>query len=402
VYGQIMKAFPVLAILLLGAALAPAADITVTQTAGQKTSIDLSGLRPSDTVAQTFVAVLEADLLRSGWFSKGAPGQGALAIQGSVAGTVRAECRVQHRFTQREYLAKAYTAEPRSVRRLAHQVADDIILAFTGAKGMNSGRIALVGNRTGRKEIYLCDPDGENMIQLTQDNKVSLSPNWSPGGRQLVYTSYLKGYPDIYLIELATGRRQRIAAYPGLNTGAAFSPDGSQIALILSKDGNPDLYVKGLSGGIPTRLTSTKPAAEASPCWSPDGSQIVFVSDRVGTGQPQLYSVSRGGGEPRRLTSRGSQNVDPDWGPNGLITYSSLIGGKFQICVVDPRTLDTKQVTSEWADFESPTWAPDGRHILCSRTISHKSQLVLVDMMGDAPFTLTKQAGDWYSPAWSK
>ena len=104
----------------------------------------------------------------------------------------------------------------------------------------------LVGNRTKNKEIYLCDPDGQGLVQLTKDGKISLAPKWGPDGNTIVYTSYLKGYPDVYSIDLGTGSRNRLAGYPGLNTGADISPNGREVALILSKDGNPELYVKKL------------------------------------------------------------------------------------------------------------------------------------------------------------
>jgi TolB protein len=346
---------------------------------------------------------LEADLMRSGWFLRAPAGQGEFGVSGSVEGSgggVSVRCRAFSRATGQTKLSKAYNADANGARRLAHKVADDIVQALTGRRGIASGRLALVGNRTGKKEIYLCDSDGQGMTQLTRDNNISIGPNWAPGGQQLAYTSFLKRYPDVYIIELGSGSRKRIAGYPGLNTGASFSPDGRDVALILSKDGNPELYVKNLASGLLTRLTNTKRYGEGSPSWSPDGRQIVYVSDQVG--QPQLFLVDRSGGAARRLTSRGSQNVAPDWGPNGLIAYASLTGGKFQICAIDPASGETKQITTDWADWEDPTWAPDGRHIVCARSQNYRSGLYLLDMMGDPPLALTDSQGDWYSPAWSR
>jgi TolB protein len=395
------KIFPILAALLI--CLHPVmAQVRVSKGGGQKSSIDLSGFTAGGGPAQIFRRTLDADLMRFGWFVSAPAGQGEFNVLGSAEGqgVVEVQCRVFSRATGQTKLSKSYNADASGVRRLAHKVADDIVEALTGRKGIASGRLALVGNRTGKKEIYLCDADGQGLIQLTRDNSVSIGPNWGPGGKELVYTSYLKGYPDVYTIELASGSRRRIAGFPGLNTGGAFSPDGRDMALILSKDGNPELYVKNLSSGALTRLTNTKRSAEASPSWSPDGRQIVYVSDQ--SGAPQLWIISRGGGAPRRLTSRGSQNVAPDWGPNGLVAYASLTGGKFQVCVTDPASGETKQISTGWVDWEDPTWAPDGRHVVCARTESYRSKLYLLDMMGDPPLALTDYQGDWYSPAWSR
>ena len=377
--------------------------IVVKKTAGQKYSIDWSAYAAApDAAAQAFWQVLRNDLLRSGWFISGPAASSELALTGSASGGdgVRAECRVTGKATQRTYLANAYKAQAGAQRQLAHRAADEIIEAVTGQKGWMSGRLALVSNRTGSKELYLCDTDGQGLLQLTRDGKPAIAPNWSPDGRRLVYTSFLKGFPDLYLIELTSGSRSRIANYAGVNTGGAFSPDGGSLAMVLSKDGNPDLYVRGVSGGTPARLTSTPKASEASPDWSPDGQRIVYVSDQAGS--PQLYVVGRGGGAPKRLTSRGSQNVAPDWGDNGLIVYSSLVGGHYQICVVNPDTLEMRPVTSDGYDYEDPCWAPDGRHVACGRAAAYKSKVVLLDTapIPDPPLTLTDQPGDWYSPAW--
>lgn len=392
--------------ILVALAVLPAvarAQVRVVKGAGEKTSIDWSAYNAGgDAASQTFLKVLGDDLLRSGWFTRGSPGQAELALTGNAAqqgGSLKAQVWVYGRSAQRQYLAKAYGADLSGVRRLAHQVADEIVEAVTGRKGFASARLALVGNRTGKKEVYLCDADGQNLLQLTHDNSVSIGPNWGPGGRQLVYTSYLKSFPDVYLIEIATGGRKRVANYPGLNTGATLSPNGRDMALILSKDGNPELYVKNLSSGALTRLTETRQAAEASPTWSPDGSQIAYVSDR--SGSPQLYVVSRSGGEPRRITSRGSQNVAPDWGPHNLIAYASLFGGRWNISVVDPVSLEVRQVTAGDADYEDPSWAPDARHIAAGRSIQYRSKVYLLDTQGDAPIALTDYMGDWYSPAWT-
>lgn len=374
------------------------AQVTVVKGAGQKTSIDWSAYQAQDGAGQLFLKVLTDDLIRSGWFSRAGGGSGELALTGQ-AGAGGVQVIVFNRGTRQQVFGKRYPMNAPEVRRLAHVVADEITLAVTGRRGMAAGRIALVGNRTGRKELYLMDADGHGLQQLTRDNAISIEPKWGPGGRQLVYTSYLKGFPDIFLIELATGNRRRIAHYSGLNTGGAISPNGREIAMILSKDGNPELYVRDLHGGQPVRLTNTPRAAEASPSWSPDGRQIVYVSDQAGS--PQLYIISRDGGASRRLTSRGSQNVAPDWGSNNLIAYASLFGGRWNVCVIDPQGGEQRQITGGDADYEDPSWAPNQRHLAAMRSVRYASTVVLLDTMGDPPVVLSDYPGDWTAPAWA-
>jgi TolB protein len=163
------------------------------------------------------------------------------------------------------------------------------------------------------------------------------------------------------------------------------------------------LYVMSLGSGALTRLTQTPNAAEASPSWSPDGRRIVYVSDQ--SGRPQLYILSRAGGAPARLNVPGSENVSPDWGPDygsgGWIAYSSRLGGQYQACVVDPQSGVVKTISADGADYEDPSWARDGRHLACVRTVQYRSQVYILDTMGDAPVALTRHDGDWTSPAWS-
>ena len=379
------------------------AEVTVRKSGADKTSIDLSSFGADGAQdSQLFRKVLETDLMRSGWFTRAASGGGQYNIQGSASAGLSVQCRVVDRGTAQTRLGKSYSSDSAGARRLAHKVADDIVEAITGQRGIASGRLAIVGNRSGHKEVYVCDADGDGLAQLTRDNSISLSPNWGPGGRQLLYTSFMKRNPYTYLVTPASGERRVFASYPGLNTGAVFSPDGRDVALVLSKDGNPELYLKSVGSGELTRLTRTPKAAEASPSFSPDGRQIVYVSDQVGVGRPQIYVIDRSGGSPRLLPGRSAQNVAPEWGPKGLIAYASLVGGGFQIRVINPATGESEQVSQGGGSWEDPTWAPDGRHIVCARTVNYQSKLYLLDILGDPPIALAEFQGDWYSPSWAR
>jgi len=217
-----------------------------------------------------------------------------------------------------------------------------------------------------------------------------------------VYTSFHAAFPYIYEIDLsgASLSRERLTSFPGLNMGAAISPDGRKMALCLSKDGNPELYAIDLQSKGVARLTRTPNAGEASPSWSPDMKQIVFVSDSPG--RPQLFVSNSNGGGVRRLTKTGKENVTPDWGRNGMIAFASLRDGHYQICIIDVSTGEEKQLTSDGADYEDPSWAPDGRHLVCSRSEGRRSSAVyILDTMGDGLIRLLNVRGNWSSPAWS-
>ncbi len=378
------------------------AQVRVVKSADRKLTLNLSGLRVAgDPAAQIFFQTLEKNLRLSGWFEP-LRGSGELLLSGSVnrkGGDVRTTCQVIRQADRATLFSKGYSIDADRARTLAQRVADEIVEAVTGRKGIASTKIAMVGTRSGAKELWLCDADGGSVSQLTTDKSIVVGPNWGPAGDRLVYTSFMRGFPDVYEVNLRSRRRKSLASYGGLNTGAALSPDGKTMTLILSKDGNPELYVQSLSRGKPQRITTTLRATEASPSWSPDGQNLVYVSDQSGT--PQLYIINRNGGRPKRLSSRGSENVAPDWGPNGLIACASKEGGRYHIAIINPTSGETRYLPTDGADYEDPSWAPDGRHLVAARSVRYQSSLYLLDTVSDAPVALVHGDGNWLSPTWS-
>lgn len=261
-------------------------------------------------------------------------------------------------------LARNY--RDRVPRRLAHRFADEIVRHFTGQPGVFDTRIAFTVANPARQtaQIYAMDFDGHGVHQVSRTGPLSILPAWSPTG-QLAYTAYLWNNPDLFL--LAGGRAKRISHHVGLNTGAAFSPSGREIALTLSKDGNPELYVIGLDGAIRRRLTNHT-AIDTSPTWSPDGSRIAFISDRGGS--PQVYVMSASGGNPRRLTFSGSYNQEPDWCPRADCPLVAFTGrdeaGNYDIFTVNVETGELTRLTQGQGSNRSPAWARNGRLLVFS------------------------------------
>ena len=252
------------------------------------------------------------------------------------------------------------------------------------------------------------DYDGANVKRLTNDHTLTVRPRFGPNRSTLVYTSYRSGWPDVYITRDVNAPAPRcVASYPGLNTAGAISPDGRRLAVILSKDGNPELYLKDLTTGSLTRLSHTR-QAEASPCWSPDGSQICFVSDRAG--QPQLFMMSSAGGEAKRVTF-GGYKTEPDWAPWSVsaevpdICFCARAGKVFQVFGFNSHTGAEGLLTQDGADNEDPCWAPDGRHIVYSRTLGHRSSLYILDAFTGRTIELNpnlRVLGDCTAPAWSR
>lgn len=248
-------------------------------------------------------------------------------------------------------------------RRLLQRLVDELLLRFTKRRGYYSTRIAFVRGRGRSSRVLVIDYDGSHLQQISPRRHEAVLPSWSPRG-ELTFTSYLWANPDLYI---ARGRRaSRLSRQPGLNTGAAWSPDGKELALTLTKDGNAEIYVLDRRGRLRRRLTRHR-AIDTSPTWSPDGRTIAFVSSRGGTG-PQLWLMaSDGSSEPRQLTTVGAYNQEPKWCPTKdcpWIAYTHQNErGIYEVRLVNAETRAAKRLTLRGRN-KSPTWSPDGRWIL--------------------------------------
>jgi TolB protein len=332
--------------------------------------------------------VLKNDVQLSGALSAGDASTATIIVSGSATGSNFSAQATEK--TGGVILQKTYAGD---TRHAVHQFTDELIETLTGQKGIALSKIGFVSDRTGHKEIYTCDYDGANVLQLTHDGAISVSPALSPDGRRLAYTGYQSGYADIYLIELSSGSRNRIIKFPGTNSGAAFSPDGGHIACTLSKDGNPEIYVTGLSGDSPRRLTHSR-GVESSPTWSPNGSEIIYSSDEKGS--PQLYRISSSGGAGRFLSTGYGYNTQPNWSPDGKrVAFNVRSGGGFQIATMD---LDSGVTRIAIEEGENPCWGPDSRHIVFARG----SGLYLFDAVTGKETRLVGDLGKISEPTWSR
>ena len=227
--------------------------------------------------------------------------------------------------------------------------------------------------------------------QLTGDGKMTVFPRWLADGVTVMYISDRRGAPQIWQLNTATGQRSLKWSFKGTPAGISVSPDGSKVAAILSIHGNPELYI--LQGDSWTRLTNTPLASEGCPTWSPDGRQIAYVSDE--TRHPQVYVIDIATRKSRRLTSKGSQNVEPDWGKDGRIAYVTRRGGAY-VAVMDPAEGDkTARLVTEASNWEHPSWTRDSRHVIANRD----KALFVIDTLedGDKPRQMFSANGNWNS-----
>ncbi|MBA1146250.1 Tol-Pal system beta propeller repeat protein TolB [Ectothiorhodospiraceae bacterium WFHF3C12] len=290
------------------------------------------------------------------------------------------------------------------LRNLAHQISDIIYETITGQPGAFNTQIAYVSVSGEGEErqfrLIVAQSDGHNRQTVLTSKQPILSPAWSPDRKNLAYVSFEGRRSEVFVQEVATGKRRKVADFKGINSAPAWSPGGDKLAVTLSKDGNADIYIIDVGSGQ-TRQITRHWAIDTEPAWSPDGSSLYFTSDRAG--RPQIYKLPLGGDSAERVTFEGNYNAAPDISPDGrwlAMVHRGEQGG-FRIAVQNLKTGLVRVVTDGPLD-ESPSFAANGSMLLFAATTDDgRSELATVSVFGRARMALGIFTEDVREPAWS-
>ena len=379
------------------------------------------GGQPPEDVA----AIIAADLQRSGNFSplnredliaspvsgdKPRYGNWRLAgaeflLIGSV-GKINASYAVEFQLfdvsQQRLLSGFNFQVSDQTLRNAAHQIADEVYEEVLGIRGAFNTQIAFVSvEGTARKKSYklqLADADGKNPQAMLTSPRPILSPSWAPDGIRIAYVSFEnRNRSAIYVQDRQQGSRKKVVSKAGINGAPSWSPDGRRLAVTLSFEGNPDIYVLNVDNGQTRRITQS-PAIDTEAVWADDNT-LIFTSDR--SGGPQLYEVSASGGRATRITFEGNYNasatVSSD-GQNIAFVHGSEIG--YQIGALDRESGLFQTLTDGTLD-ESPSFAPNGQMIIYATEKGGRGTLGAVSLDGSVIQSLSLDTGGVREPAWS-
>ncbi len=261
------------------------------------------------------------------------------------------------------------------------RACDAAVKALTGKPGFFAGQLAFISDRTGNREVWMGDLFFRNARPITNDRSNAQRPYLTPDGRTIFYRSYYKtGGSDVFKQDLATGRRMPFAAYKGTNAGGAVSPDGQNVALILSSPGNAELYIQDVNKSRKPRRLTTNRTVEADPTWSPNGRRLIVAS---GAGSPQLYEIPSQGGALQRIpTNISGYCAEPTWNPldESKIAFTCSMGGGFELALYQFGQGSAKALTSVSGNAMEPIWLNDGRHLIFTEEFrGGKTKLVILD-----------------------
>ncbi len=411
--------------LALAGALVPTARaaLTIEIIGGNSTQVPVTVLPfgNQDRQKERISEVIQADLLRSGWFRNQEAGalpkpptepeevdwrqMRSRGVENLVIGNVveRSDGRLAVRFRlmdatkESQRAGFSYTIAPTQLRATAHKIADVIYEELTGERGVFSTRICYVVKAAERFELQVADADGGNADFILAHKEPIISPAWSPDGTRIAYVSFERRKPIVFVHNLVDGTRTVLADFEGANSAPSWAPDGRRLTITLTRDGVAQIYVVNADGSGLTRITNSQ-AIDTEAAWSPDGNTILFTSDRGGS--PQIYRMPSTGGAVERVTFEGSYNVTPRWSPDGRsFCFIQRNSGRYNVAIQDLGSREAVLLTDGRID-SSPTFAPNGRMILYASEHNKRGILAAVSRDGRVKQRISDSGGNVREPAW--
>jgi len=230
----------------------------------------------------------------------------------------------------------------------------------------SNDKIVYWSTRTGNGDIYLVNIDGTNETRLTNSSAKEIDPACSPDGTKIVYAVEEQGSINLWIINIDGSENKQLTTDMG--NWPSWSPSEDKIAY----SSNGDIWIMDADGSNKTRLTSS-PEMEYAPCFSPDGSQIIYSKGEPGGGDPlnpskgsaDLWIMNVDGSNQRLFfSSEGEQVCFQEGWRQGKIVYMDANTPHPTVWIMDEDGSNKRQLfsSSNCANGD-PALSPDGKMI---------------------------------------
>ncbi len=284
------------------------------------------------------------------------------------------------------------------------------------------GRISFASNRTagegvnkdtGYFEIFTMEPDGTDLVQLTDNTAFDFAPDWSADGRKIAFESNRDSFSEIFVMRADGTKETKVTTNPdfSFDRSPTFSPDGAKIAFesnravgegVDNPESDTEIFVQDLEGTGLKQLTHNETREfDLHPDYAPDGKKIAFVSNR--DQQSSVFTMNADGtGERRR--SRGPATVfeSPSYAPDGgSIAFMSNQDGPDEIHKMNRDGSGQRRLTNNGAPRDAgPVYAPDGRRIAFQTNRDGNFEVYAMRADGENQRNLTNDPAGDFVPDW--
>jgi len=285
------------------------------------------------------------------------------------------------------------------------------VLVSYGGLACADGKIAFSSNREGNTNIFVMNPDGSDVTELTVTPGGEIRPSWSPDGSKIAFQSFRDGDGEIYIMNADGSNQRRLTTSPGSDGRPNWSPDGTKLVFQSRRSGetpitfhskqdrkdfNTKIYVMNTDGSEQVQLTNI-PGDDMHPSWSPDGSKIIFGSNMHGG----ITMIDLDKKARINLTPQKSDWA-PQWSPDGTkIVFYSRHNGNRDIYVMNADGTNRVNLTKHSAEDVFPCWSPDGKKILFHSDRDGNNEIYIMDVDGTNLKNLTNHPSDDTHPSWS-
>ncbi len=326
-----------------------------------------------------------------------------------LEGNIEIRLRMWDVVDRKQLFGKYYSSSSDNYQKLSNIISNEIFRSLTGELvGHFNSKILYISEsgsvRKRTKKLAIMDFVGTNKAYLTNGRNLVLTPIFSKKPYEIFYLSYKDDRPQIFKLDLINQTSDQVGGFDGTTYAASSHPsDPNKILLSAIFDGNSDIYEMDIAQNKAKRLTRN-PSIDTTASYSPDGQDIIFISDR--SGKRQIYIMDKEGSSIR-LLSKGSGNYSkPVFSPKGdMIAFTVLRNSKFYIATMTKDGEDERLLTSSYLT-EGARFSPNGRYLIYSKTRSPYGKLsipklFIIDIVSGHEYELPSSPGEGMSdPDW--